>query len=47
MCAEVLVPGAIAPDLIEGAYVGSQAALQAFKALATGLTVVVDEERFF
>jgi hypothetical protein len=46
-CAEVLVPGGIAPEYITGAYVVNDVAMVQFQALNTGLPVSVNDAIFF
>jgi len=46
-CAEVLVPEAVEPNYITGAYVANQTALANFAALNTGLTVCIRSDMFF
>jgi hypothetical protein len=46
-CAEVLVPDAVPPRFLRGAYVSCEAALAPFEALNTGLDAVVDPHLFF
>lgn len=46
-CAEVLVPDSVSPDLVIGAYVANQRALDAFEALGTRLPVVIKGVMFF
>ncbi len=46
-CAEVLVPGQVAPSLIRGAYVSCEESRQRLTAAAPGLTVAVDSHLFF
>ncbi|CAI4034031.1 DarT domain-containing protein [Nitrospira tepida] len=46
-CAEVLVPNSVSSDLIIGAYVANQRALEVFEALGTRLPVVINSAMFF
>jgi hypothetical protein len=46
-CAEVLVPDSVSPDLLIGAYVANQRALDAFEALGTRLPVMINGAMFF
>ena len=46
-CAEVLVPARVSPDLIEGAYVASDAARAALQAQGFAAEVRVDPHLFF
>ena len=46
-CAEVLVPGQVAPAFIQGAYVANPAALAAIQALNVGLSVSIPHAMFF
>ncbi len=47
MCAEVLVPDAVAPHYIVGAFVGTSKAARDVKAVASGLAVTIDKYMFF
>jgi len=46
-CAEVLVPDAVIPELLIGAYVANELALCALEALRTRLPVVINSDMFF
>lgn len=46
-CAEVLVPGAVDPEFLIGAYVANERALRAFEALGTRLPVAIKGVMFF
>jgi hypothetical protein len=46
-CAEVLVPGQVAPSLIRGAYVSYEESRQRLAAIAPGPVVAVDSHLFF
>jgi hypothetical protein len=46
MCAEVLVPDAIAANCVLGAYVGSHTGLSVLRKLADGLAAAVDAAKF-
>lgn len=47
MCAEVLVPSIVHPEMITGAYVASKNARRALRQLAPGFSVSVDKYKFF
>jgi hypothetical protein len=47
MCAEVLVPQVVVPNLVIGAYVGTKQAGRNVKAVAAGLAVSLNEYMFF
>lgn len=47
MCAEVLVPDAVAPHHIVGAYVGTSQAAQNVNAVAAGLALTLNKYLFF
>lgn len=47
MCAEVLVPDRVAPDMIMGAYVSGLTARQALLAVAPGIDVASNSRLFF
>ncbi len=46
-CAEVLVPDAVTPELLIGAYVANERALRALEALSTQLPVIINGGMFF
>lgn len=47
MCAEVLVPSIVDPEMITGAYVASKNARRTLRQLAPGFSVSVDKYKFF
>lgn len=47
MCAEVLVPSIVDPEMIAGAYVASKNARRALRQLTSGFSVSVDKYKFF
>jgi hypothetical protein len=47
MCAEVLVPNRVAPDLVTGAYVSCRHAHEHLKAVAPNLEVIIRAHLFF
>ena len=47
MCAEVLVPSTVDPEMITGAYVASSAAQDSLRRLVPKLPVSVDKNKFF